>query len=722
MNGEAAAGAGKPAYLDTSLSFEERARDLVSRMTLEEKAAQMMNSAPANERLGIPEHDWWNEGLHGVARAGVATVFPQAIGLAAMWDSDFMFEVATAISDEARAMHHEYARRGDRGQYKGLTYWSPNINIFRDPRWGRGHETYGEDPCLTGTMGVAFVKGLQGDDPKYLKLVATPKHFAVHSGPELERHHFDARVSPKDLRETYLPAFHQCIKEGRAYSIMSAYNRVNGEPCSASKTLLIGILREEWGFEGYVVSDCGAIHDIHANHKVTSSPEESAALAVSNGCDLSCGCVFTTMPEAVKQGLVAEEVVDRALERLMVARMKLGMFDPEGMVPFASIPYEVKDSPEHRHLALEAARKSIVLLKNDGVLPLPHKVKSIAVIGPNADSKDVLLGNYNGVPSRWVTVLRGIEEKLAGDARIYYSEGCPLTGESRKRFSEAMAIAERSDVIVACLGLSPRIEGEEGEVADSDGGGDRKHLNLPGLQEELLQKLVETGKPVIVVLLNGSAVAINWAMEHVPAVVEAWYPGEEGGTAIADVLFGDYNPAGRLPVTFYKGLEQVPPFDDYRMAGRTYRFFEDEPLIPFGFGLSYTHFEYSNLKLSTRNVEPGQDLQATVTVTNAGALAGEEVVQVYLKDVEASVRVPVRQLIAFRRIWLGMGESETLSFRIPARRMAVIDEEGKAVIEPGSFVLSVGGNQPDARSLALGASECAEAEFSVVGNPLEVEY
>ncbi|HEY8343681.1 MAG TPA: glycoside hydrolase family 3 C-terminal domain-containing protein, partial [Bacillota bacterium] len=581
-----------PVFRDPNRDLEERVRDLVARLSLEEKISQMVYFSSALSRVGIPEYNWWNECLHGVARAGVATVFPQAIGLAASFNQELVEKVASAIADEARAKHHEFARKEDRGIYKGLTFWSPNLNIFRDPRWGRGQETYGEDPYLTGRLGVAFIRGLQGDHPKYLKVAACAKHYAVHSGPENLRHEFNAVVSRKDLRETYLPAFRDAVIEAKVESVMGAYNRVNGEPACASPMLLQQILREEWGFDGHVVSDCGAIEDIHKHHKYTSSPEESAALAVNNGCDLNCGRIFTYLQKAVEQGLITEEAIDQAVTRLLKTRFKLGMFDPAEKVPYANIPYEVNDSPEHRRLALQAARESIVLLKNEGgLLPLNREeIKSIAVIGPNADSKDILLGNYFGQPSQYVTPLSGIREVAGPGVRILYAEGCDLTtttpgfwGEKpTSGFAEAIAAVERADVAIMCLGISPKLEGEEGAVANSDGGGDRVSLELPGMQEELLKAVATVGKPVILVIFNGSPLAINWAQEEIPAIIEAWYPGEEGGRALAEVIFGDYNPAGRLPVTFVKSLDQLPAFTDYSMKGRTYRYMQAEPLYPFG--------------------------------------------------------------------------------------------------------------------------------------------
>jgi len=720
-----------PIYLDPDQPLEKRVDDLVSRLTLEEKISQMVYASSAIPRLGIPEYNWWNECLHGVARAGIATVFPQAIGMAASFNDKLLYKVACAISDEARAKHHEFVRQGDRGIYKGLTFLSPNVNIFRDPRWGRGQETYGEDPYLTGRMGVAFIKGLQGDHPKYLKVVATPKHYAVHSGPEPLRHSFDARVSQKDLRETYLPAFKECIKEGKAESIMGAYNRTNGEPCCASPTLLQKILRDEWGFDGYVVSDCGAIHDIHAPHKVTSTPEESAALAVNAGCDLCCGREFKSLVNAVKQGLISEEAIDRAVKRLFRARFKLGMFDPPERVPYAQIPYEVNDCEEHRKLALEMARESMVLLKNEGgLLPLRKDLKAIAVIGPNADSKKVLLGNYHGTPSKYVTALEGIRAKVSPQTKVYYAEGCDLTTtrpsywgqEATAGFAEALTVARMADVVIMCLGLSPELEGEEGDAARSTAGGDRDSLALPGMQEELLKAVCATGKPVVLVLFSGSPVSINWAHENVPAILLAWYPGEEGGTAIADVLFGDYNPGGRLPVTFVKSVEQLPPFTDYSMKGRTYRYMEDEPLYPFGYGLSYTTFEYSNLKLSAPVIEAGQSLTISVDVKNTGNMAGDEVVQLYLKDLEASVDVPIHELKGFSRVKLQPGQSTTVTFTLTPRQMALIDNEGRCILEPGKFRVMVGGRQPDKRSQALAKTQILIAEFEVRGEPMELEY
>ncbi len=691
-------------------------RDLVSRMTLEEKISQMVHEAPAIRRLGIPAYNWWNECLHGVGRAGIATVFPQAIGMAATWDTELMHRTAVAISDEARAKHHDAMNEhGDVEWYYGLTFWTPNINIFRDPRWGRGQETYGECPYLTARMGVAFVKGLQGDDPTYLKTVATPKHYAVHSGPEHERHHFNAVTDERDLRETYLPAFEVTVREAGAYSVMGAYNRTNGEPCCASPTLLQKLLREAWGFEGYVVSDCGAIRDIYAHHQVVDTPEEAAAMAVKNGCELNCGEVYRALLVAVEKGLVDEAAIDLAVSRLFTARFRLGMFDPPERVPYAAIPIEVNDSDEHRALALKMAQASIVLLKNaDDALPLPRDLKKIAVVGPNADDPIVLLGNYNGFPSSSVTPLEGIRRKVGDAVEVAYAKGCEIRSEDRSGFEEAVAIAKDADVIVAVVGISQLIEGEEGQQEGVEGGehsrGDREDIALPGVQEELLKALHETGKPLVVVLMNGSAVAVNWADEYAQAVVELWYPGEEGGTALADVLFGDYNPAGRLPVTFYRSVDDLPPFRDYAMEGHTYRYFRGVPLYPFGHGLSYTTFAYSPPVLSDAVIGPGTELTVTAGVENTGDRAGDEVVQLYLKDQVASVPVPVQQLVGFRRIHLAPGETQQVSFTVTPKQMSLILDDGRRVIEPGAFHLFVGGGQPGTGAAGSFATFEVEAE------------
>lgn len=721
-------------YNNPDLPLEARVDDLLKRLNLEEKISQMVYYSSAISRLGIPEYNWWNECLHGVARAGVATVFPQAIGLAAAFHQERLQQVAEVIADEARAKYNQFTKHEDRGIYKGLTFWTPNINIFRDPRWGRGQETYGEDPYLTSRLAVAFINGLQGSHPHYLKAAACAKHYAVHSGPEPLRHSFNAEVSVKDLRETYLPAFAAAVKEAKVEAVMGAYNRVNGEPACAHQELLVQILREEWGFAGHVVSDCGAIEDIHKEHRVTATPEESAALAVNNGCDLNCGRIFESLRKAVDQGLISEETIDQAVRRLLRTRFKLGMFDPPDRVPFNNIPYEINDCAQHRELAGEMARESIVLLKNeDNLLPLNQdKLSSIAVIGPNADSKKVLLGNYYGRPSRYITALEGIQNKVGDQTRVYYAHGCDLSTQATDSlgelatsgFAEALAAAERSDLIILFMGISPELEGEEVEVANSDGGGDKTSLNLPGMQENLIKIMVETGKPVVLVLLNGSPLAVNWAQEHVPAIIEAWYPGQEGGTAIADVLFGDYNPAGRLPVTFARSLEQIPDFQDYSMCNRTYRYMEAEPLYPFGFGLSYTSFNYTNLALNIARIstEMIEEIKVTVDVENSGKYSGDEVVQLYVKDVAASGVVPVWQLNGFQRVNLQPGEKKKISFALSRRQLALIDQQGRCWLEPGKFKIYVGGQQPDQRSELLSGKKVLATELEVTGTAIELAY
>jgi beta-glucosidase len=716
-------------FMNPDLPVDDRVEDLVSRLSVEEKASQMLHESPAIERLGIPAYNWWNECIHGVARAGIATVFPQAIGLAAMWNAPRLHEVARAIADEARAKHHEYLRHDDRGMYKGLTFWAPNINIFRDPRWGRGHETYGECPYLTSRLGVAFCEGLQGDDPKYLKVVATPKHYAVHSGPEGVRHSFDAVVSLKDLRETYLPAFHACVTEAKAHSVMAAYNRTNGEPCSGSPTLLQSILRDEWQFDGYVVSDCWAIKDFHESHKVTASWEESAAMAVKAGCDLNCGCAYEHVPAAVEQGLLREEDIDVCLRRIFSARIRLGMFDPPARVPFASIPYEVNDCERHRQLARVAARESIVLLKNlGGVLPLRKDIGSVAVIGPNAHDHHVLHANYSGLASQSTTPLDGIRAVVSRGTKVLYTDGCKLQGTKTDglgragNLSEALSLAERSDAVVLCLGLSAEIEGEQGDAGNSEAAGDKVDLRLTGLQPVLLEKIVAVGKPTVLVLLSGSPLDLTWAEEHVDAIVQVFYPGEEGGAAIADVLFGDFNPGGRLPVTFPRSVTDLPPFANYDMSGRTYRYLRSEPLYPFGYGLSYTKFRYSDITLSRGTISTGEGDDVDITVENIGVRTGDEVVQLYVEDLESSCVVPHRDLRGFARITLGPGESRRISFKLAARDLSMIDLQGRRVVEPGRFRISVGGSQPDARSVTLTGLHPLAVELEVVGPTLALGY
>jgi beta-glucosidase len=693
----------------------ERVAALLAGMTLEEKVAQMGHDAPAIPRLGIPRYNWWNECLHGVARAGVATVFPQAIGLAATWNADLLYRIASAIADEGRAKFHAALARDIREKYMGITFWSPNINIFRDPRWGRGQETYGEDPFLTARLGVAFVRGLQGDHPRYLKSVATPKHFAVHSGPELERHRIDVQVGERDLRETYLPAFEACIREAGAASIMGAYNRVNGEPCCASRRLLCDILRGEWGFDGYVVSDCGAIRDIHAEHRTVATADEAAAMAVEAGCDLNCGEAYHALVAAVRNGQLAAGTIDRSVGRLLHARDRLGLLDTPDATPFSRIPISVVDCDAHRALAAQAARESLVLLKNEcGLLPLDSGIGRVAVIGPTADSAQVLLGNYNGTPSVSVTPLEGIRRKLKPGCRLRYAAGCACAGTDRSGFAEAVAAASAADVAIVVMGLSPQLEGEEGEVTESDAGGDRLRLGLPGMQEALLQQIHDTGTPVVLVLTGGSALAVNWAAANVPAILQSWYGGEEAGTGLADVLFGDYNPGGRLPVTYYTGLDQLPPFDDYNMANRTYRYFRGRPLFPFGYGLSYTTFAYANLDVP-ETVTGGDPLPVRVEVTNTGPRAGDEVVQVYLSADAAPDGVPRHSLAAFQRIHLAPGEQRQVVLTVGADRMCRFDEAGRPRIDTGMWRVSVGGVQPGYEAATGGCTAIRSGSVRVDG-------
>jgi beta-glucosidase len=702
-------------FRDPSRSIAERVQDLLSRLTLQEKISQTCNACPAIPRLGIPAYDYWSEALHGVARNGRATVFPQAIGMAATWDSALVQRIATAISDEGRAKYHEALRRnGGNLIYQGLTFWSPNVNIFRDPRWGRGQETWGEDPFLTGEMGSAFVRGIQGEDPKYLKAAACAKHYAVHSGPEKERHTFDARVGRRDLYATYLPAFKKLVTEAKVEAVMGAYNRTNGEPCCASPTLLGDILRGEWGFQGHVVSDCGAIADIHQHHHITADAAESAALSVKAGCDNSCICTFEHLGEAVERGLITEAEIDRSLGRTLVTRFKLGMFDPAEQVPYASIPLSVVACEEHRRLAYEAAVKSTVLLKNaDGILPIGKTVRSILVVGPNATSSEVLLGNYYGLSDSLVTLLEGIANRAPEGVKIEYRPGCQLIEANRTPGDWSIYEAAASDLVIACMGLSPLIEGEEGDAILSAENGDRADIGLPAPQVDYLKKLIEVGAKVVLVLAGGSPIVLGELADLVQAVVYVWYPGQEGGNAVADVLFGNSMPSGKLPLTFPRSIEQLPPFEDYRMTGRTYRYATSEALYPFGFGLSYTRFAYSGMTVSSDRVQAGQALEASVTVTNTGPAAGEEVVQVYLSDLAASVEVPLRSLVAFRRIALAPGQSQEVRFTITPQMMMLIDDAGEPVLEPGHFRLTIGGCSPGVRGAALGAPEPVSEGFEM---------
>ncbi|MEA4889417.1 MAG: glycoside hydrolase family 3 C-terminal domain-containing protein [Clostridiaceae bacterium] len=686
----------------------EFSRALVAQMTLAEKMAQMVYNAPAIERLGIPAYNWWNECLHGAARSGTATVFPQAIGMAASFNTGLMQRAAAAISDEVRAKYNEYKKFGSTQIYQGLTCWSPNINIFRDPRWGRGHETYGEDPYLTGRMGVAFVRGLQGDDPNFRKVDATLKHYAVHSGPEAERHGFNVQIGAKDLNETYLAAFRTCIREARPAAVMGAYNRVNGEACCASPILLRQILREQFGFQGYVVSDCGAICDINRFHKITNDEAESAALAVRSGCDLNCGSAYTYLKAAFVRGLVDEAAITTAVERLFAARYALGMFGPAN--PYDEIPYEIIDCPEHQALALRMARESIVLLKNDGILPLADSVGSLAVIGPNNDERSILLGNYNGLPSHFITLFEGISAGAPQGTRIYKAAGCDLIREPKGDWAEqplheALIAADKSDVVILCLGLRPDIEGEEGDAYNSDMSGDRRDIDLPAPQLQLFDEVYKRGKPVVVVNCSGSAVNLAPLHERAAAVLQVWYPGQSGGTALADILFGRMNPSGKLPVTFYQSTADLPDFRDYAMKGRTYRYMEQEPLYPFGFGLSYSRFALSELQLAAETIQDGDDLTLRVKLTNLGPLPGQETVQVYLRHLDCPVETPRLQLAAFTKETLAAGETRWVELTVRAEQFRIYDQDGQNIFYPGPAELWAACNQPSARSRALGAPE-----------------
>lgn len=687
--------------------YRERAKALVAQMTLEEKVAQTLHKSPAIERLGIKKYNWWNEALHGVARAGTATVFPQAIGMAASFDEDLLEEVGEAVSTEARAKFNMQQGSEDTDIYKGLTFWAPNVNIFRDPRWGRGHETFGEDPYLTSRLGVRYIKGLQGHDENYLKAAACAKHFAVHSGPEAVRHEFDAVVSKQDLRETYLPAFQACVQEAHVESVMGAYNRTNGVPCCGNHELLIDILRKEWGFEGHVTSDCGAIRDFHEWHGVTSTAQESAAMAMENGCDLNCGELFAYLTQAVKDGLVEESRIDEAVVNLFTARMKLGVFDKKEKNPFDSIPYTVVDSKEMRELNTKTAAESIVLLKNQNhTLPLDkHKIKTIGVIGPNADNRKALEGNYEGTASRYVTVLEGIQDYVGDEVRVLYSLGCHLykdrttnLAEANDRSSEVRGICKESDVIVAVMGMDATLEGEQGDAGNEYGSGDKPNLKLPGIQHDILKIAKEYNKPVILVVLSGSAVALTWEQEHLDAVVQGWYPGAQGGKAIAMMLFGETNPQGKLPITFYKTTEELPDFEDYSMKGRTYRYMTQEALYPFGYGLSYTEFSYTNAAFAkTPDVKEGVEIN--VSIKNTGVLDGTETVQAYVKAKKEGA--PNAQLKGIKKVFLKAGEEKTVSIYLPAQSFKLFDENGIAQYVAQGYEISIGGSQPDKRSCEL---------------------
>jgi beta-glucosidase len=844
-------GVPKYPYQNTKLSFEERAEDLVSRMTLEEKVSQLTHYAGEVEHLGIPRYNWWNECLHGVARAGKATVFPQSIGMAATFDRDMMFRMADVTSDEARAKYHDFEARGKRGMYQGLTFWSPNINIFRDPRWGRGHETYGEDPYLSGEMGVQFIKGLQGDDPRYLKVVATSKHYVVHSGPEPSRHEFDAVIGERDFRDTYLPAFKKTVEVGKVYSVMCAYNRYMGEPCCGSIPLQEELLRGELGFEGYIVSDCGAIRDFYTGHNVVKTSEEAAAKGVLSGTDLNCGNQYQSLVKAVEQGLIQESEVDVHVIRLMLARMKLGMFDPDEMVPWSATPLDEVAGEAHKKVAAEMARKAMVLLKNEkGALPLHKGLTKVAVIGPNADNVDVQYGNYNGSPVGPVSVYEGIKSKLGEHAEVKYAlgsahhDGLPYlvsvpegilftdaegsnpglktsfysnlkamgdpilertdpmvdyywwdgeppvegleddnysvswsgylvprssgrhaigvegkffsfvfegdtilrmnnihhpnktyrwldleAGESYKvemimkddhgdapiaihwdepnlaRTREAVQVARWADHVVMVMGLTARLEGEEMRGLDLEGfnRGDRTSLDLPETQRRLIKQVVATGKPVTLVLMSGSAVSMNWEDQHISSILQAWYGGESAGSAVADVLFGDYNPAGRLPVSFYRSVEDLPEFDNYDMTGRTYRYFEGEVLYPFGYGLSYTSFSYDNLILEEDEISGNEELTVSVEVSNTGQFDGEEVVQMYIRKPGSAFARPLKDLRGFERVFINKGQTRVVTMTLSPDELEYYDiTAGDYLVEKGGYEILVGPSSEDDELLKTG--------------------
>jgi beta-glucosidase len=703
------------AYLDPSQPLDARVNDLISRLTLEEKVQQMMNATPAIPRLNIPEYDWWNESLHGVARSGVATVFPQAIGLGATFDEDLIFRISSAISDEARAMYNAAMEKDYHRRYSGLTFWTPNINIFRDPRWGRGQETYGEDPYLTARLGAAYVKGLQGNDPVYLKAAACAKHYAVHSGPERLRHEFDAISSAKDLHETYLPAFKALVDAG-VEAVMCAYNRTNGEPCCSSNTLLTDILRNQWGFKGHIVSDCGAVGDLYTGHKVVATEAEAAAMAVKAGVGLDCGTEYNALLDAIKQGLITEEEINRELAILLRTRFKLGMFDPKGKNPYDRIGPEVINSEAHRKLAREAALKSIVMLKNNGVLPLRNDLSYYFITGPNAASVEALIGNYYGVNPEMVTILEGIAAAIAPGSQLQYRHGILLDRPNANPIDWTTGNTKISDANFVVLGITGLIEGEEGAAIASPHYGDRLDYNLPQNQIDFLRKIRENNdRPVIAIITGGSPMNLAEVHELADAVLLVWYPGEEGGNAVADVIFGKASPSGRLPITFPKSFDQLPDYADYNMEGRTYRYMKEEPLYPFGFGLSYTTFEYSGATLSRdvvrrRNMEP---ITVKATVTNTGKFAAEEVVQLYVTDEASKYRVPLFTLSGIKRVRLEPGQSTQVEFEITPDMLSVVTDTGEKVLEPGQFTISVAGAVPGKRSAELGINPPAQARLTV---------
>jgi len=704
--------ADSPRFLDSNAPLNVRVDDLVSRLTLAEKVGQLLHESQPVERVGVPAYNWWNEACHGVGRSGRATVFPQVIGMGATWNRDLVRRAAGIISDEARAKHHAALATGRRGQYQGLSFWTPNINIFRDPRWGRGQETFGEDPYLTGELGVAMVRGLQGDHPHLLKTAACAKHYAVHSGPEHLRHTFDARPTPKDLHETYLPAFEKLVHAG-VEAVMGAYNRTLGEPCCASRLLLGDLLRGRWGFRGHVVSDCGAIDDFHQGHKVTANGAESAALAVKAGCDLNCGCTYKDLLQAVKAGLVTEAEIDASLRRVLNTRFKLGLFDPPARVPWSGTPAAVIDSEPHRAVARQVAVESIVLLKNNGLLPLRPDHESILVTGPTAANTTALLGNYFGISPRLVTLAEGVTACAAEGCRVVYRTGCPLSGPMAPGVNYTYGTAAESELTIAVLGLDPSLEGEEGDTVASPTGGDRDVIELPKVQLEFFLELRKHAKKLVVVLTGGAAIAVPEIHELADAVLQVWYPGCEGGHAVADVLFGHAAPSGRLPVTVPRRTADLPPFEDYAMRGRTYRFAEIEPLYPFGFGLSYTQLAYGPLEAGADRLAKGQQLKLRTTVRNAGARAADEVVQCYLEPPRTWPDAPRATLVDFRKIHVPAGGTVPVEFTLPASAFSQFDQAGARVHVPGRYGVVLGSSSPGPRALALGAPAPARVEITL---------
>ena len=682
----------------------KKAKGLVARMTLEEKATQLSYISPAIKRLGIPAYNWWNEALHGVARAGTATMFPQAIGMAATFDEDLITQVADVIATEGRAKYNQYSKHEDRDIYKGLTFWSPNVNIFRDPRWGRGHETYGEDPYLSMKLGTAFVKGLQGDG-ETMKAAACVKHFAVHSGPEAIRHEFNAIVNKKDLYETYLPAFEAVVKEGKVEGVMGAYNRTNGEPCCGSKTLIQDILRGDWEFEGYFVSDCWALRDFHEHHMVTNTIEESAAMALKAGCDLNCGNTYLFLLKAYQDGLVTSEEISRAAERLYTTRFMLGLFDGS---EFDKIEYEKVECEEHLLLAEKVAEKSVVLLKNNGILPLKKEIlRTVGVIGPNANSRAALIGNYHGTSSEYITMLEGIKQEAGENIRIFYSEGCHLHQNKvenlaleQDRIKEAIIVAEHSDVVILCLGLDETLEGEEGDIGNSYASGDKEDLLLPYAQQQLLEAVLKVGKPTILCLLAGSSIDISYADLHADAIVQAWYPGARGGKTVAEILFGKKAPSGKLPITFYQNLEEFPDFENYSMENRTYRYMQNEALYPFGYGLTYSKVRVTEARISGK-IDTLSEMEITATLFNSGDRDTEEVLQIYIKNQNSVYAVKNHSLCGFKRMLVKAKEEVEVTVFIPKESFMVVNEEGKKIFDGNHYSLYVGISQPDSRSCSL---------------------